>query len=551
MQFAIPLPTEVTHLALSADGKMLAFVARDDVSGENVVYFERLGSPNATVLAGTEDASYPFWSPDDTYVGFFGKGKLQKVPVSGGPPRVLAAAPFGRGGSWGSRGGIIYAPDSGGPLWRVNADGSSAAPLTDKLLLPTENSHRWPLFLPDGDHFVFWAGDFSTGTEAKNGVYVSSLASKDRKLLVSALSNAGYANGSLYYVDERKSLIASPLDLRNQKVAGEPTVISDRVTFQPSVYWGAFTTGWDGTVVYNAGSGAVLSVLTWYDRSGREIGRVGETGVMANPYISPDGNRATVDITDLRSSVVSVWIENLLEETSSRFTFAPTEEVSGVWSRDGRLVAYRSVASVASALLIKDVSGLKPEKTVFRTLETHDDVIPNSWAAGDQQILCSYQPAGGGSKLAIVEATTGKMTVFLTNKASVTNGQISPDGKWVAYASNESGTWEIYVTTFPGAQGKWQVSRGGGKEPRWRGDGREIFYIGPKGILAAVPVSGEGTFSAGTPSALFQIHGRAPISSTDLFTYDVAKDGKRFLVNRYVKPDHVEPLTVVLNSTEK
>ena len=143
----------------------------------------------------------------------------------------------------------------------------------------------------------------------------------------------------------------------------------------------------------------------------------------------------------------------------------------------------------------------------------------------------------------------GKKVPFLVTKASERNGQISPDGRCVAYASNETGDWEIYVTTFPNAVGKWQVSRGGGTEPRWRGDGKEIFYIGPKGTLTAVEVSTEGTFSSGGPSPLFQAHGRAPVSVSDLFTYDVAKDGKRFLVNRYVKPDHVQPLTVVLNAT--
>jgi hypothetical protein len=145
-------------------------------------------------------------------------------------------------------------------------------------------------------------------------------------------------------------------------------------------------------------------------------------------------------------------------------------------------------------------------------------------------------------------AAGGAAVPLLNTKANETNGQISPDGKWVAYASDESGTWEIYVTSFPGAAGKWQVSRGGGTEPRWRGDGKEIFYAGPSGMLTAVPVNSEGTFATGTPAPLFQIRGRAPISSTDVFTYDVAKDGKRFLVNRYVKPEHVAPLTILLNA---
>lgn len=546
MQFAIPVQAEVGNLALSADGRMLAFVARDDASGEDMLHVKRLGSPTSEMLAGTEGTSYPFWSPDNAYIGFFANGKLKKVAVSGGVPQVLATASYGRGGSWGSRGVIIYAPDTGGPLWRVNADGTNAAPLTEKLFLANENSHRWPAFLPDGDHFLFWAGAFEATFQQASGIYFSSLAAKEKKLVVSVPSNPGYANGHLYYVDERRILIVVPFDTAHGGISGGPTIVSDRVTYQPSVFWGAFGVGGSDTVVYNTGVGASLSVLTWYDRSGKELGRVGEPGVMANPSISPDAHHATVDIADLKSANVDVWIRDLDHDTSSRFTFDPAEEVTGIWSRDGSMVAYRAVHT-SSDLIIKKATGLESQKVALTNMRD-DDILPNSWAPDDQRILCSYQPASGGSNLVIVDVATGKITPFVATKASETNGLISPDGKWVAYASNESGDWEIYVTTFPDAKGKWQVSQGGGIEPRWRGDGQEIFYIDPKGMLTGIAVSGDGTFSSGAPSPLFQIHGRTAISSTDIFTYDVAKDGKRFLVNRYVKPDHVQPLTVVLNA---
>ena len=550
MQFAIPVHAEVGNLALSADGRMLAFVARDDASGENMLYVGRLGSPGVTMLAGTEGVSYPFWSPDDAYVGFFANGKLKKVAVSGGPPQVIAAASYGRGGSWGSRGIIIYiyAHDSGGPLWRVNADGTNAVPLTEKLLLATENSHRWPVFLPDGDRFLFRAGSFSsTGDERKNGIYISSLAVKKKKLLVSAHSNPGYTNGHLYYVDERLSLIAVPFNVRSAAISAEPVVVSDRVTYHASVYYAAFGVGGSDAVVYNSSTGTGLSVLMWHDRTGKELGRVGEPGVMANPSISPDGKRATLDITDVKASNVDVWIEDLDRNSSSRFTFDPAEEATGVWSRDGRLVAYRSNSRGSPEIEVKKATGLEPPRVIYSS-PGKNNIVPNSWGPDDKQILCSFQPAAGGSDLGVVEVATGKMTSFVATKASVTNGQVSPDGKWVAYASNETGDWEIYVTTFPNAQGKWQVSRGGGTEPRWRSDGQEIFYIDPKGMLTAVPMSADGGFSSGAPSPLFRIHGRTPISSSDLFTYDVAPDGKRFLVNRFVKTDHVQPLRVVLNA---
>jgi hypothetical protein len=222
--------------------------------------------------------------------------------------------------------------------------------------------------------------------------------------------------------------------------------------------------------------------------------------------------------------------------------------VVAVWSRDGKTLAYRDAAGDGPTLLLKPATGLERERRRFTLPPTSmDDIIPNSWSLDDQQILFTHQITSG-EYLELLPAAGGEPTRFLTSKGSETNGQISPDGKWVAYASDESGVWEIYVTSFPGAAGKWQVSRGGGSEPRWRGDGKEVFYIAPSGMLMAVPVNGEGIFATGTPTPLFQVHGRAPISSTDVFTYDVAKDGKRFLVNRYVKPRHVPPLTILLNA---
>ena len=549
MQFPMPVQDPVSHLTLSADGRILAFVARDDASGQDMVYVQRIGSPRASVLASTEGASYPFWSPDDAYVAFFSSGKLRKVAVAGGLPQPIGEVTHGRGGSWGSRGVIIYAPDAGGPLWRVNADGTNPAPLTAKLWLTTsEDSHRWPVFLPDGDHFLFWSGTFaSTAENRTNGIYVSSLAVIEKKSLIRALSNPGYSNGQLLYVDDKRELIVVSADAPHAKVTGEPRVLADGVAYQPSVYWGEFTVGGNGTVVYNTSTAAALSVLTWYDRTGKELGRVGGPGVLANPSISPDGSRVAVDIADLKANNVDIWIDDLKREANSRFTFDPAEEVSGVWSRDGSVLAYRLNAAGGTQLLIKNASGLEPEKLIFTS--GRDDIVPNSWSLDDKRILCTLQPFAGGSDLVLIDVSTGKKVPFGAGKGSRTNGQISPDGKWVAYTSNETGDWEIYATTFPNLVGKWQVSRGGGTEPRWRGDGREIFYIGPKGMLTAVDVSTEGAFSTRAPSPLFPIHGRAPISSTDLFTYDVARDGKRFLVDRYVKPDHVQPLTVVLNAT--
>jgi Tol biopolymer transport system component len=549
LAFAIPVQEEVSHLALSPDGSMLAFVSPDGATGVNMLSVQRIGSPAASVLQGTEGAKYPFWSPDDLYVAFFANGKLMKVARSGGTPQILASVAHARGGSWSRRGVIAYAPDAGGPLWRVNQDGGAAAPLTDKMFDGAViASHRWPVFLPDGDHFLFFAGSFTNASDDRvSGIYLSSLAARNMTLLVQARSNPGYASHSLYYMDDREALVARPLDIASGRVTGEPRIVGEGANYQPSTYWGAFVAADNGTVVYNTSGGAAISVLTWYDRAGKELGRVGEPGVLANPAISPDGNSVTVDVTDVKANNVDIWIYGLNNSSTSRFTFDPAEEVSGVWSRDGSMIAFRSNA-VGVSVELKKARGFEPQRSI-QGFRGSDDLIPNSWSLDGKQILGTLQFGGGGSNLVLVPVSGEKLAPFLVSRASETSGQISPDGKWVAYASNETGDWEIYATTFPGAAGKWQISRGGGTEPRWRGDGKEIFYIGAHDMLMAVPVNTELAFSTGAPAPLFQIHGRAEISSTDLFTYDVAKDGKRFLVNRYLKPEHVAPLTVVLNDT--
>ena len=554
MQFAIPLPSQAVNVALSADGKMLAYVARDEASGADMIYFERLGAAQATRLASTEGASYPFWSPDNKNIGFFADGELQRISISGGPPQALASTPHGRGGSWGTSGVIIYTPDVSGPVWRINADGSGAAPLTNKCFLPGEGSHRWPEFLPDGKHFLFLSSDFNNGTPGiTDGIYLSSLSSDTKSLVHPEDSNFSYAHGHLYFEDARNDLVMIPFSAHREKVTGDSQVVAEHVTFEPNVYYGLLSAGGRGTVVYNTGAENDASVLTWVARSGKTLGQLGGSATQANPAISPDGERAVVDISDMKTTADNILIENFKNGTSSKFTFTHGQDADAIWSRDGRAIAFDAnflpgSKGVGSAVLSKPTTGLEAARTLYKSAV--DVVLPNSWSLDDQQVLCTYEPVIGGSNLQILDVATGKLAPFIEKSgASITNGMISPDGKWVAYASNETGTWEIYVTTFPGARGKWQVSQGGGTEPRWQSDEKELYFISPKGMLMAVTVSTQGTFSAGTPAPLFALQGRQPVSDTDLFSYDVSKDGTRFLVNRYASPDHVEPLTVVLNAT--
>ena len=537
-------------MALSRDGTMLVFVSPEEKSALPMLFVQRIGSPSVMLLQGTQNASYPFWSPDGTHVAFFANGKLQKIAIAGGTPQSLANTLSARGGAWGSRDVIVYAPDAGSGLWRINADGTGSAPLMhgrndeEKRV----STMRWPVFLDDGSTFLFWAGNFGDiKNDQISGIYVASLDAKEKKLVTLCHSNFGFDSHNLYYADDQRQLVSVPFDASSGKVAGRTTVLANNVGFQPSTYWAALAVGSNGTVIYNTGVGAALSVLTWMDRSGKVLGKIGEASVVANPTLSPEDSRVAVDITDLKTNNVDVWLLSTRGTGNARFTFDPVEEVAGVWSRDGSKVAYRSIFSSGTTIFSKRANGLEPEKPLVQG-QTLDDIIPNSWSADGQQLLCTTQSATRWS-LALLPSTGGRPKPFLPDsKANESNGQISPDGKWVAYASDESGSWEIYVTSFPGVVGKWQVSRGGGTEPRWRGDSKEIYYIGSNGMLMAVPVNSDAGFTTATPMPMFQIQGRAPISSTDVFTYDVAKDGQRFLVNHYVSPEHIPPLTILLNT---
>ncbi len=548
MQFAIAIPDDLSasHMALSHDGSTLVFVSPEPNTGVPMLYLQRIGSASVTVLPGTESASFPFWSPDGAYIAFFANGKMLKIAVAGGALQTLAPVLAARGGSWGSQNVIVYSPDPASGLWRINADGSGMEQVT-RLGDKEQGTHRWPVFLPDGKRFLFWAGNFSNARDDRySGIYVGSLENSEKRLVHLCQSSFNYDSHHLYFADDQRQLVSVAFDPSTATATGNAVPIANLVGFQPSTYWTAIAASPNGTLVYNTGVGAALSVLTWMDRTGKDLGVTGAPAIMANPTLSPDGSRVAVDVADLKANNVDIWLQSTNGVSNSRFTFDPSEEVGAVWSRDGSTIAYRSILGGGATVFSKRADGLESEKPLVPA-EIVDDFIPNSWTLDGKQILCTEQ-APSHSYLALIPAAGGASVPVFTSKSSQTNGQISPGGKWLVYASDESGVWEIYVTSFPGVTGKWQVSRGGGTEPRWRGDGQEIFYIAPNGMLMAVPISDTSVFAFGTPVPLFQIHGRAPISSTDLFSYDVAKDGKRFLVNRYIKPEHVPPLTILLNA---
>ncbi|HSY12184.1 MAG TPA: protein kinase [Verrucomicrobiae bacterium] len=550
MEFAISVPSEVGHIAISPDGAWLAYVAIDPNTGEGQIYVQEVGTLSAIPLNGTEGATYPFWSPDDNYIGFFAQGKLKKIYSGGGTPQVLASAPQPRGGSWGSKGVVIYTPASGGPMWRVDADGAGAELLTDKIFgAKGITSHRWPVFLPDGDHFLFWGGDFEENPDDNvSGIYMSSLSDRQKQTLVTlARSNPGYSKGHLFYVESRGALVDVPMDPSTGKLLGKPHVAAAQVGRHPSTYWAAFSVALNGTVVLHQGTGASQSQLTWYDRSGKLLGHIGEPGLLANPDLSPEGNRVAYDVADPKGKNIDVYLYDLQHSTSTRFTFDPAEETTPVWTRDGKDIAYRSASG--ANLRLKNANGFESDRGLDIKIPGVIDMMATSFAPGDQQMAITTLLSKGGSSLYLLNLKDQSVTSLLQDRNSKADGQISPDGKWIAYESDESGELNIYISPFPNGGGKLQVSRGGGRDPRWRADGKEIFYLDSQGNLMSVKVDNEGTLSADTPTKLFPSHARMAVSSSDQFSFDVTPDGQKFLIDQYFKPAETPPLSIILNAT--
>ena len=342
-QFTIQVPGEVGHLALSPDGSRLAFLTPDEVKGKNMIYVQPIGGGQAKALAGTEGATYPFWSPDNAFIGFFADGKVMKIPSAGGPVQTVATGALAaRGATWNRQNVIVYSPQAGGPLWHVNADGSGAAVLTDSVFGSDETSHRWPLFLPDGDRLVFWGGHFSR-TGPTSGLFLYSLSTRQKTLLVQAWSNAGItADGHLFYVDEQNRLTMRALDVDAGRLTGDVRVVLDSVGFQTSVYWGSFSVSETGTIVSSPTAAGSHSVLTWYDRGGKTLGTVGSPATMYNPMLSPNGRQVAVDISDPKSANVDIWVLDVDGSAVRRFSFGLQEEADPVWSRDGSRFAYQS-----------------------------------------------------------------------------------------------------------------------------------------------------------------------------------------------------------------
>jgi eukaryotic-like serine/threonine-protein kinase len=525
--------------ALSPDGTRLAFVAQS-ASGKTSLWVRPLDSLTAQALAGTDNASHPFWSPDSQWIGFFSLGKLRKTPASGGPVQEICDAPLGRGGTWNAQGTIVFAPSIISPLFRISANGGTAVPATKLDSARGETTHRWPDFLPDGVHFLYLGRSISNDRTAS--VYVGSLDSSPPKRILEGTTNARYAWPGYLVFLRGSTLLAQRFAPRSLTLLGEAVPIAADVAQQAGVIRSSVDVSQTGQLIYQGLSGSGDSELKITDRTGKQISVLGSPGNFAGIRISSDGQRAAIVDWNSVEGNGAIWLYDLRTNLRTRFTFASGRNFSPVWSPDGSQLAFASGRSGTSNMYVKPTTGASEEK---RLIESTDDQRPMSWSPDGRYL--AFENRGSAAPQIYVLPIFGDRKPFPLLNASYPTfaPQFSPDGHWLVYVSLESGQLEVFVTSFPEANGKWQVSSQGGNYPRWRHDGREIFYVASDGtIMAAEVTMTGGSFSAGAVKQLSDNH---VLQGALVTLYDVFPDGQRFIMSA-MKPEAAHaPLTLVTN----
>jgi eukaryotic-like serine/threonine-protein kinase len=506
------------QIAVSPDGRKIAFVAVDSL-GRNQLYVRSLSSLTALPLPGTEDATYPFWSPNSEFIGFFTPGKMKKIDASGGPPLSICDVQEARGGSWNQDGIIVFTPGATDPMFQVPAAGGIPTQVTALDSVRHESTHRFPWFLPDSKHFLYFARTGS-GTE-EDRVFVASLDGTVNRQLLNTHSNAIYADGYVLFVREQ-TLMAQPFDAGNLQLSGNAVPIAEQVRFNGGWNRGSFTVSQQGLLMYEGGLGPAINQLAIFDRRGENVTVMKGAQYVFEGAFSPDVRKIAFSSVDPQRRNEDIWVYDIVRSLSTRLTFDPKDDTDPAWSPDGKRIVFSSNRAGTANIYVKNADGTGTEEEIFASTE---GIYPTDWSQDGKLIVCTTY----GNRDIVAFPAVGERTpiVFLKTEFSEDEARFSPDAKWITYASNESGQREIYVRPFPGPGGKWQVSAGGaGFRPFWRGDGREIYYPSRDGKMMAAEVSTNGgTFSVGTVKALFEAQAKG---ATTLL--DVSPDGQKFLV---------------------
>jgi len=540
---SIPLPEKLTSFynpVISPDGRRLVFNG-SQASGKSLLYIRALDSFDAQPLAGTEGADFPFWSADSRFIAFFADRKLKKVEISGGPPQTLCNAPNGRGGTWNSNGVIIFAPNDLGGLYRVSATGGEPTSLTAPDKSRQETTHRWPYFLPDARHFLY----FIRSSQPQNrAIAVGVLDGNETTRLMNGESNVAYAPPGYLLFWRDRTLLAQAFDDGKLQLAGDPFPVAEQVGYvQPNSY-AVFSVSGNGILIYRRGTFSNRNQPTWFDRKGNRLGTIGTISDYSATQLSPDEKRVALEQWDSQAISTDIWLFELARGAGSRFTTNPAFDSMPVWSPDGNRLALSSNRDGQYDLYQKPASGIGNEEVL---LKSDNLKIANDWSADARFIIYEGRDLKQNFDVWVLPLFgDGKPFPLLQTEFNEQSAQLSPDGKWIAYVSDESGKFEVYVQSFPASGGKWKVSTDGGHHPLWRGDGKELFYMAPGRKLMAVEVKASSTFEVSVPQELFETR---IAGATFRRGYDVTADGQRFLIITQLEEEKPSPISVVLNWT--
>jgi serine/threonine protein kinase len=540
LEINAPSTRDLLSIAVSNDGRWVAAAA--DASPDSRLWVRELRSEVPRLLQGTEGATLPFWSPDGRSLAFFADNKLKRIDLDGGAAQALADAPNPQGGSWGADGTILYGPTQISPIMRVAATGGAAQAVTR--IPPGQLGHLFPHMLPDGVHFLYTA----SGAPEMRGVYVASLADGAAKRIVDGASAATWSPSGYLLFAVNGVLFAQKFDPNGLELIGgrgrvADSVATDRTAVAPGPDGMAVSASMSGPIVYRARPPQDDHQLTWFDRSGKEVMRLGTPSVAGlAPTLSPDGRH--VAVSRLVEGNRDIWMLDLDRNVFSRFTFDPAGEVSPFWTPDGRWILFASNRSGVSSIFRKPVAGGDDEPLLvtdqnINTANISPDGRTMFFSRADPKTLRDLWAKR-------LDSTDPPFPVLRSPNQDL-NGEFAPNGKWFAYQSNESGRYEVSLRKFGSSGPTIQVSSDGGTQPRWRHDGRELFYLALDRQLMAVPVTFSGNaqdVKVGTPSRLFQTRIGGP--NTLQGEYLAAPDGQRFLMDAPIR-DVTPPITVILN----
>jgi Tol biopolymer transport system component len=526
-------------IALSPDARRLALIAAEP-TGRRRLWIRSLDSAVPQLIADTDGASDPFWSPDGEHVAFFAGGRLKRVPAGGGSVTTVCEIGNAAGGTWNADDVILFG-QLDAPLMRVAATGGRAEPVTALDRALEETHHLYPVFLPDGRHYIFYVNS------RERGLYVAELGGTTRRRLfdpdpalpagAAATPGVYAASGHLLYVRDR-ALTARLFDLANLSVSGEPVTLIETVDYDPPGQ-AAFTIA-HNVLVYRARQHRPLAELAWVDRAGRPIGAItSPPGSFRTVSLSPDGRTVALDRRDAQG-LPAVWLLDAARGTSTRLTAAYWSG-DPLWSQDGRTLAYSIAADSPPNLVVRADAGHGPERRVTR--QATEQHYAASFTPDGTQLVYQANTATTGADLYLVSTAADGAAPqrLLQTRANESQGRISPDGRWLAYVSDESGQQEVYLSRFPELQGTTAVSSGGGTRPFWRRDGLEVFYLGSEGRVLAVPLAaGAGGLQPGKAVELFRA-----VLYENIYTPDAS--GQRFLIARPAPAAETVPLEIVVN----